>query len=384
MLSFSLKKTPFSKLARLFSLNLAVWKLLIQSQLGPFSSSAKLLSTARQIVETARKCDIFSVKLKALVALTRLWADQDLLSISLLSSLSHFALELFNLNEQQLKEEFLKNLPFWRHASDPTTSFSTEKSLVYQLVKRKKFLELSFLVFCLLQTNIDSNSQKELLNYAQEFLSQAENSKAKAKLTKHLILFAVNNNFFNEAIKFALLVPHTSEEFLSTIIMILDKLGQSADNQEILYCMSCLRGSISKSFGEKFGDYEIWQYVTATFRESSRENDAAFFVSLQASLFITDYDLKFDCLKALLDVQVDKKNFPAALEALQVLEQFFTLFDEKQIRNFLSHIKSKITGTPENEQAPCYQEFLGYLNKLLGETESPTETPEDSNKLNLS
>jgi hypothetical protein len=250
----------------------------------------------------------------ALQTLAKLWINQDLLSISVFSTLSNSALELFNLNKHPWKEEFIKNLPLWRHASDPNTLFVKEKSLVYELVRQKKFLELSFLVLCLVQTESESSTQKELLDYAYEFLSQAENNTARAKINKHLILFAVNNNFFNEALKFALLVPHSSEEFLSTIIMILEKLSQNADRQEILYYMSCLRASISNSFGEKFGDCEIWPYVAAMFRESS-QNDAAFFVSLQASLFITNDELRYACLKALLDVQIKNKNFSAAYQA---------------------------------------------------------------------
>jgi hypothetical protein len=256
-------------------------------------------------------------------------------------------------------------LPFWRHASDPTTLFAKEKSLVYELVSQKKFLELSFLALCLVQTESDPCTQKELLKYAYELLSQAKNNTARAKINKHFILFAVNNNFFNEALKFALLVPHSSKEFLSTIIMILEKLSQTANRQEILYYMSCLRASISNSFGEKFGDYEIWPYVAAIFRESSIKNDAAFFVSLQASLFITNDELRYDCLKALLDVQIEKKNFSAAYQTVQELAKLISWFNRDKIRAYLLQLKSKILESSEYQHQPYFKELIKCLNDLI-------------------
>ena len=357
-------RTSARRLARLLRFSSAVIKLWIQNEFAPFFSSTSLIKTTRQIVEIATSHGDINVKLIALQTLARLWINQDLLSISVFSTLSNSALELFNLNEHQWKEEFIKNLPLWRHASDRTTRFAKEKPLVYELVRQKNFLELAFLGLCLVQTESESSTQKELLDYAYEFLSQAENNTARAKISKHFILFAVNNNFFNEALKFALLVPHSSEEFLSTIIMILEKLSQNADKQEILYYMSCLRASISNSFGEKFGDDEIWPYVAAMFRESSQK-DRAFFVSLQASLFIRDDQLRYDCLKALLDVQIKNKNFSAAYQTLQELAKLISWFNQGEVRDYLLQLKSKVLESSEHQDQPGFKGLIECLNDLI-------------------
>jgi len=359
-------RTSARRLARLLRFSSAVIKLWIQNEFAPFFSSTSLIKTTRQIVEMATSLGDINVKLIALQTLAKLWINQDLLSISVFSTLSNSALELFNLNKHPWREEFIKNLPRWRHASDPNTLFVKEKSLVYELVSQKKFLELSFLVLCLVQTESESSTQKELLDYAYEFLSQAENDTARAKINKHFILFAVNNNFFNEALKFALLVPHSSEEFLSTIIMILEKLSQNADRQEILFYMSCLRASISDSFGEKFGDYKIWPYVAAMFREPS-QNDRAFFVSLQASLFITNYKLRYGCLKALLDVQIEKKNFSTAYQTLQELANLISWFNQGEVRAYLLELKNKFLESSEHQDQPEFKELIEFLNDLIKE-----------------
>jgi len=363
-LNIAFLRTSARRLARLLRFSSAVIKLWIQNQLAPFFSSTTLIETTRQIVEMARGYEDINVKLKALQTLAMLWINQDLLSISVFSTLSNSALELFNLNKHPWKEEFIKNLPLWRHASDPNTLFAKQKSLVYELVRQKKFLELSFLALCLIQTESESSTQEQLLNYAYEFLSQAENNTARAKINKHFILFAVNNNFFNEALKFALLVPHSSEEFLSTIIMILEKLSQNANRQEILHYMSYLRASISNSFGEKFGDYEIWPYVTAMFRESS-QNDAAFFVSLQASLFIRNDELRYACLKALLDVQIKNKNFSAAYQTVRELAKSISWFNQDKIRAYLLQLKSKVSESSEHQDQPGFKELITCLNDLI-------------------
>jgi hypothetical protein len=103
-LNIELLRRLARRLARLLRVSSAVIKLRIQNQLAPVFSSTSLIKTTRQIVEMARGYEDINVKLKALQTLARLWINQDLLSISVLNTLSNGALELFNLKKTHGKK----------------------------------------------------------------------------------------------------------------------------------------------------------------------------------------------------------------------------------------------------------------------------------------